>query len=593
MSISNTKKKPLRNPVHAIVLSLVMLLTLTLFSMLAVIFFSVYQVNNETRENSILSTDSILKDKLTQMETVVLDYAFWDNLIKHAYFSHNLSWIDNNIGKYLTDVFKITDVIILDGQDNPVLAINHGIVVDTHFYDANLDDLKILSAKARKPTNTLRGISGISSFHNHPILLAASILTPEEGDPLPAPAPVLIFGKQLNKDFLSAFSKQFQLSGLQFIRTARTDNTQAFININNVNNQPIGQLVWSPIKPSDQVIDKTKTPLLFLLIGCGLVLLVIIRSTRTITRRLEDASKDVKLLSTAINQSQSIILIFDHEGTVKYSNTQADHFFNIEIVDKNISDFIPMTTNENFHRILKRNIKKADLWHGDFEYKSSPEESIWMHASLAPVIEPQTPTHIICVMEDISRLKTAFDDMAHLATHDALTELINRRLFNDLLQQVITSSKRDNESSALLYIDLDGFKHVNDTLGHQIGDELLIETAARLKTTTREADIVARIGGDEFAVLLKNLSQRSDIDIILKKILFSLSQPLVISGNNIQITASIGATMIPTDGMDADTLMSNADLALYESKAIGRNTFQFYSDIADIAPCHTDLTALS
>ena len=580
MLVDNIKEQSQTNPVHTIVLSLILLLTATLLSMIVVILYSTNQANSEARSSSILSTDSILKDKLRQLEASVLDNAYWDDLIKHAYFLPNQKWIDANIGKYLTDTFNISNVIIMDGQDKPILTISNGLIVDTNFYNTNLANLKKLATKAREPSHPLQGISGISSFNDNPILLAASILIPEEGESLPAPAPVLIFGRQLNKDYLSGLSKQFGLNELQFSQTIQTDSSQAFINIDDLNNERIGQLAWSPIKPGDQVLAKIKNPVLVLLAGCALMLLLIISTTRIISKRLTSAQKSVALLSTAINQSQSIVLVFDQKGAIKYANSQAEQFFNLSIQDKDISDLIPVTLNEKFYRILNNYVKKAHLWRGDFEYKSSPNHSLWMHASLAPVIECHVSTHIICVLEDISTFKTAFDDMTHLATHDALTELINRRLFNDLLQQAISSAKRDNESSVLLYIDLDGFKQVNDRLGHKIGDELLINVAKRLKTTIREADIVARIGGDEFALLLKNLSHRSDISIILQKILSSLEKPMMLSNHEVRITASIGAAMIPTDGGDVDTLMSNADFALYESKSTGRATFRFFGDIA-------------
>lgn len=565
---------------HIIVLSLVLLLAASLLAMLGVIFYSINQTNDDARSSSILSMSNILKDKLLQMEVTVLDYAYWDDLIKNAYISPDQKWIDANIGKYLTTTFNISNVIILDGENKPILAISNGVIVNTNFYNSSLDTLKVLIAKARKTSHSLQGVSGISSFNNNPILLAASILIPEEGAALPLPAPVLIFGKQLNKDYLSVLSQQFGVSELHFTQTIQTDSSRTFINIDDLNNNRIGYLTWSPVKPGDQLLAKIKNPVLFLLIGCGLILLVIIRATRIISKRLASAKQNIELLSSAINQSQSIILVFDQEGLIKYANSQAYHFFDISTKDENIADIIPSKFNEKFYKVIKNHIKNSNLWRGDFEYKSSENHSIWMHASLAPVIELHVSTHIICVLEDISTFKTAFDDMAHLATHDALTELINRRLFNDLLQQVIISAKRDNESSVLLYIDLDGFKQINDSLGHQIGDELLINVAKRLKTTTREADIVARIGGDEFAILLKNLSHRSDINIILEKILYSLKEPMLLSNNEVQISASIGVAMIPTDGNDVDTLMSNADFALYESKSKGRATFKFFDDIA-------------
>ncbi|SIT06924.1 diguanylate cyclase domain-containing protein [Neptunomonas antarctica] len=585
MTVKKGQERRPINPVHIIVLSLVILLTATLLSMMAVIDYGVDQVNDEARSSSEVFTESVVRDKLNQLETTAADYAFWDETIKHAYHSQDREWIDANLGQYLTGAFGINDLIILGSQNNPVLSINDGFIVDPLFYSKLADDLKYLSAKARESAPVSAGVSSISLINGTPVLLSAAILASESGILLPSPAPVLIIGTRLNHDYLLALAKLLHVNSLLFNTNSRhsLNNALSFIKLKDINNNILGELSWEAAKPGDQVLMKIKTPVLFLLIGCGITLLLIIRASRTITKRLTDAKERVYLLSSAIDQSKSIVLIFNNTGELKYANSQALHFFSASLDGKNITDIFPTTLNEKFHYILNTHIKNTGRWSGEFEFKATDKHSVWMHASLSPVIEKDSPVHTICVLEDISTMKNAFDKMTHLATHDVLTDLINRRLFNEFLQQAIYSSKRDNESSALLYIDLDGFKKVNDSLGHITGDELLVEVAARLHDSTREADIVARIGGDEFAILLKNLSHRTDINIILQKILTSLGKPMMLSNNEVNITASIGVAMIPTDGIDIDTLMCNADLALYESKSIGKATFQFYADIANLS----------
>lgn len=177
------------------------------------------------------------------------------------------------------------------------------------------------------------------------------------------------------------------------------------------------------------------------------------------------------------------------------------------------------------------------------------------------------------------RLQQAYDDLAYYANHDALTGLANRRLLDEFLVQTIHSAKRHNIYAALLCIDLDDFKHVNDNFGHKTGDELLIRVAERIRNSIRESDITARMGGDEFAVILQSQSDFVDVETAVHKIIAAISQPVLISGNEVQVGASIGIAMIPGDGTDPDLLMSKADLALYSCKDQGINAFRFYSDL--------------
>lgn len=165
----------------------------------------------------------------------------------------------------------------------------------------------------------------------------------------------------------------------------------------------------------------------------------------------------------------------------------------------------------------------------------------------------------------------------YLAYHDALTGLPNRSLLSKLLTQAITGAQRNNRSLAVLFLDLDRFKTINDTLGHDAGDELLREVARRLKACLRDSDVVARLGGDEFVVLLPELSDARYAAAVAQKILAATAQPFTLLGNEFSVTASIGISTCPQDGLDEQTLTKNADIAMYHAKEQGKNNFQFYS----------------
>jgi len=166
----------------------------------------------------------------------------------------------------------------------------------------------------------------------------------------------------------------------------------------------------------------------------------------------------------------------------------------------------------------------------------------------------------------------------YLAYHDGLTALPNRSLFNKLLGQAISQAQRHHRQLAVAFIDLDGFKQINDTLGHEAGDELLTEVASRLKGCLRDSDAVARLGGDEFVVLLSELVEEKYAATVAQKIVSAIAKPFTLLGQEFRVTASIGISTYPTDGVDEPTLTKNADIAMYQAKEDGKNQFQFYSE---------------
>ncbi len=174
--------------------------------------------------------------------------------------------------------------------------------------------------------------------------------------------------------------------------------------------------------------------------------------------------------------------------------------------------------------------------------------------------------------------KTRADQrIEYLASHDSLTGLPNRETFNQLLHFAIQAARRYDRQFAVLFIDLDRFKIINDSLGHEAGDALLVEVANRLRNSLRASDIVARLGGDEFVVILEHTAERGDIEMLTRQLLWAVSQPMQLSGHECHTTTSIGIAMFPADGTDVHTLTKNADMAMYLAKEDGKNDFRFFT----------------
>ncbi|MGZ5427335.1 MAG: diguanylate cyclase domain-containing protein, partial [Thermoanaerobaculia bacterium] len=163
------------------------------------------------------------------------------------------------------------------------------------------------------------------------------------------------------------------------------------------------------------------------------------------------------------------------------------------------------------------------------------------------------------------------------ASHDPLTGLPNRLLFSDRLSLAILQAQRYRERLAVMFLDLDHLKEINDGRGHAAGDEVLVKVAERLRSCLRGNDTVARLGGDEFLFLLPDVTKESDVASLARKILALVSEPLTVAGREMRVTASLGVGIYPDDGADADSLVANVDAAMYRAKEMGRNNFQFFT----------------
>ena len=203
----------------------------------------------------------------------------------------------------------------------------------------------------------------------------------------------------------------------------------------------------------------------------------------------------------------------------------------------------------------------------------------WNNLYVTPVRDPLSnrTTHFVGVQYDVTEIKRYQDELEHQANHDALTGLANRNLLKDRLQQAIALAHRYERPFGLAFIDIDNFKLINDSLGHDIGDRLLKIVAERLAACIREGDTVARLGGDEFVLLVTEQVQDDSVYRVAQRVMATISQPFAIDDREFKITCSIGIASFPNDGQDADTLLRNADTAMYRAKDLGRNTFQLYS----------------
>ncbi len=232
----------------------------------------------------------------------------------------------------------------------------------------------------------------------------------------------------------------------------------------------------------------------------------------------------------------------------------------------------------DFYRDMWSAINESGAWQGEIwnRRKNGDIYPEWLSISAIRNQEGEV-TNYIAIFNDITHRKEAEDYVRHLAYHDPLTGLPNRSLFLEHLDHALHHAHRQSRMVAVMFLDLDRFKIINDTLGHAIGDKLLVETARRLKEAVREGDTVSRLGGDEFTVILEDVRNAPDVAAVAQKIISALSQPMALDGHELYVTTSIGISLYPTDDQQAEILVQHADAAMYRAKEQGRNHYQFFT----------------
>jgi diguanylate cyclase (GGDEF)-like protein/PAS domain S-box-containing protein len=286
--------------------------------------------------------------------------------------------------------------------------------------------------------------------------------------------------------------------------------------------------------------------------------------------------EELRLAATVFDTVDEAVVITDMENRIVSVNpafTTITGYQAAEVIGKDPKLLGSGTHSPEFYLGMWQQLTSAGAWHGEIRNRHRNGKLYVEWLAIKRVCNHHgVPTHYVAVFSDITERKAAEERMQHLAHYDLLTGLANRTLFTDRLQQAIAKARRDKTNLALMFIDLDEFKPVNDALGHHIGDLLLKEVALRLQECLRrESDTVGRLGGDEFVVILSEIAAAKDALSVADKIVQAINQPFDIIGHNIHISASIGIALFPEHGSDEKLLLKSADTAMYRAKEGGRN----------------------
>jgi len=303
-------------------------------------------------------------------------------------------------------------------------------------------------------------------------------------------------------------------------------------------------------------------------------------SIRDITERKQSEAQ-MKKLSGALEQTADYIVITNAGGTIEYVNPAFEAgtgFSKHKTIGSNPRMLKSGLQDTAFYKKMWETLRSGEIYQDVFINRKKTGELYHEEKTITPLKNKDGKiTHYISTGKDVTERIQTQERLHYLAYHDVLTGLANRALFTERLEHAITRSRNAKDHLAILFLDIDRFKNINDTLGHNLGDDLLKILANKLTGCLREGDTVARLGGDEFAVLLEDISSEDDVSPIAKKILETLSEPITINEHELFETASIGISLFPEDGNNVDALLKNADTAMYRAKGQGRNNHQFYS----------------
>ena len=295
---------------------------------------------------------------------------------------------------------------------------------------------------------------------------------------------------------------------------------------------------------------------------------------------------ELRLAASVFKESIEAIVITNDKGMILRVNpafTTITGFDESDSLGKTPSILQSGHHNQIFYDELWNSLLNKGSWQGEIWNRKKNGKLFPVWQTITTVYDNENKiTQFISIFSDITEKKSSEERIFHLAHFDVLTDLPNRSAFNNNLDQAIIHASRGKNILALLFLDLDNFKLINDSLGHQAGDILLIEVSKRIQKLLRDDDIVARLGGDEFTVLLHDIRNAKDSINVAEKILTSMNTPFLIDGNDIVISSSIGISLYPDDGTNAQTLLKNADTAMYQAKDKGRNNFQFFTNEMNI-----------
>ena len=530
------------------------------------------------------------------------DYAVWEDAYQNLHLHLNLDWAatDGNVGAniYNSLGYEMAFVVASDGRT--AYAVLDGKPQALDAFALVPDGLDRLVEQARGADESdMPEAHALRSADGGVVLVAAAALLPPLGSAEPPPPnarSVLVFAKRLGREFIGKIGKEYLLARLQ-LASPQEPALGAQLPLVAPDGVTLGRLAWEPDRPGRELLQVLLPPLGLALIGLAAFAGLVLHNARRSARAIEESARTVEAYAQNLESSEarfrdvaeaSSDWLWETDARMRLTYlsarfTEVTGIAAAVVLGKNLSHFFLCDG-------------ALDGWaepRGDAEAPGAFRDIRCRYHDAAGGIR-------VCRLAgrpilgsdgsfqgyrgtaaDVTAEVEAHARANHLALHDPLTELPNRVLLRERLDLALAAARLRHARVAVLCLDLDHFKEVNDTLGHGAGDVLLQEVARRLQASVRGTDTVARIAGDEFAIVQVDIEQPSEARILCCRLLERLAEPFRVDGYELQPSASIGVALAPTDGESHERLLKNADIALYRAKQAGRRTFFFFEGRMD------------
>ncbi|WP_182084167.1 EAL domain-containing protein [Aureimonas sp. ME7] len=572
----------------------------TVLLMLAFALVSASRQNQLSIESSTQLAETALRVKKREIARNLKDYAVWEDAYANLHEHLDTVWAatDGNVGANIFSGLGYEMAFVLSPERRTVYAVIEGEPQEEADAFALIPDgmRELIERGAAEP----EPVVGLLQSSQGVLLVAATaIVQPsmDRSDTLPKDRSVLSFVKKLDAPFLSRIGSEYLLKDLRTIASG-DQSLGAAVAMRDPDGRELGQVTWTPETPGYSLLRFLLPPMAGSLIIFGVFSFLVLRQVRRSTTDLEVSSRTIEAYAQTLKESEarfrdvaeaSSDWIWECDGGMRLV------YFSSRFTDvTGLSDASALgRTLEQFFVIERAEAgwqTRADALHSatpfrDLRCRYHDAAGTMRVCRLAarPMFDAEGA---FCgyrgTATDITREVEAQARATHLALHDALTGLPNRTLFHERLDAALQSNKEEKSRLAVLCLDLDHFKEVNDTLGHSAGDILLQEVSERLRSCILPSDTVARLGGDEFAIVQNGVHQPLDASVLSRRIIESLNAPYFVEGNELHVGVSVGIAVAGNEDDTPTTLLKNADIALYRAKQAGRGTMRLFEPRMDL-----------
>ena len=567
--------------IHQIILPIALLVAVAMLVVVGFVWFSAKNQDQIALRQSIDSVGDAILRKTDQVGLVAKDYSWWTDSFRNLDQSFDPEWADTNIGSYIYDLHGFELSFVIDRADRTIYGQIDGESTAAEaaaLLSHGLDRL-IMQARAA-PLDEPQPATGLLALDDQIVMVGVSAVTPEEGAEIvlpPGPRAVLVYVKKLDQAFLDSVAEPLPVTDLK-LASAGAAAVAATLPLIAPDGARLGSLVWQPHQPGWEFLRSVLPSLAIAIAVLALFTVLVLRHARVAADTIE--ASEVRFRDVA-DASSDWIWETDPELRLRFLS---ERFATVTGISPNLVLGKPLGD-------LLHSAESAERWerHQNDLAQRRPFRNLLclceddagrartLRVAGKPVNDDRgRPRGWRGTATDITAEIEAERRAQYLALHDPLTELPNRELFGERLEQAVATVSRRGDVAAVLCVDLDRFKDVNDLLGHGAGDLLIKGCAERLQACVRETDTVARIGGDEFAIVQVGFEQPDGAQRLCRRILSTLAAPFDLDGNEVLVTASVGVALVPLDGSIPGRLLQSADIALYRAKEEGRNTFRFF-----------------